>query len=57
LNDLALQFSEMPREFMVVTNSGIIFLVRRRVVDYLKAVLEEVNLRGNIQPIIEFRDR
>ncbi len=36
---------------------GISFLVKRRVLDYLKDALEEVNMEGSIQPLIEFRER
>jgi nuclear pore complex protein Nup155 len=56
-NELATQFSESPRQFMLLTNVGLTFLVKRRAMDYLKAVLEELQSEGNVQPIIEFRDR
>jgi nuclear pore complex protein Nup155 len=56
-NELALQFSEPPRQFIILTNVGLTFLVKRRALDYLKAVIEEVQSEGNIQPIIDFRDR
>ncbi|KAF9229208.1 nucleoporin [Gyrodon lividus] len=55
-NELALQFSEPPLQFMVLTNVGLTFLVKRRALDYLKAVIEEVQSEGAVQPIIEFRD-
>ncbi|KAF8846309.1 nucleoporin [Paxillus ammoniavirescens] len=55
-NELALQFSEPPRQFMILTNVGLTFLVKRRALDYLKAVIEEVQSEGAVQPIIEFRD-
>jgi len=57
INELATQFTEMPKEFMILTNVGVTFLAKRRAVDYLKAVIEEVQSDGNVQPIIEFRDR
>lgn len=57
LNELASQFGEPPNQFMLLTNSGLIFLVKRRAMDYLKAVLEEYQSEGNVQHIIEFRDR
>jgi nuclear pore complex protein Nup155 len=57
INELATQFSEPPRQFMILTNAGLSFLIKRRAVDYLKAVIEEVQAEGNVQPIIEFRDR
>ncbi|KAF5385502.1 hypothetical protein D9757_005350 [Collybiopsis confluens] len=56
VNELATQFSEAPRQFMILTNVGLTFLVKRRAVDYMKAVMEELQSEGNVQPIIEFRD-
>ncbi|KAF9076202.1 nucleoporin [Rhodocollybia butyracea] len=55
-NELATQFGEPPRQFMILTNVGLTFLVKRRALDYLKAVIEELQSEGNVQPIIEFRD-
>ena len=57
INELATQFGESPNQFMVLTNVGLTFLTRRRAVDYLRAVLEELQAEGSVQPIIEFRDR
>jgi nuclear pore complex protein Nup155 len=57
INELATQFLEPPRQFMVLTNVGLTFLVKRRAVDYLRAVIEEVQSEGNVQLIIQFRDR
>ena len=56
-NELALQFSEPPRQFMILTNVGLTFLIKRRALDYLRAVIEEAQSEGTVQPIIEFRDR
>ncbi|KAG1762421.1 Non-repetitive/WGA-negative nucleoporin C-terminal-domain-containing protein [Suillus occidentalis] len=56
-NELATQFSEPSRQFMILTNAGLTFLIKRRDLDYLKAVIEEVQTEGVVQPIIEFRDR
>lgn len=42
---------------MVLTNIGLSFLGKRRAVDYLKAVVEELQSGNNVQPIIDFRDR
>jgi nuclear pore complex protein Nup155 len=56
-NELATQFNEPPRQFMLLTNVGLTFLIKRRAMDYLKAALEELQSEGNVQPIIEFRDR
>jgi nuclear pore complex protein Nup155 len=42
---------------MILTNVGLTFLIKRRGLDYLKAVIEEVQTEGVVQPIIEFRDR
>ncbi|KAJ6621663.1 nucleoporin [Mycena sp. CBHHK59/15] len=55
-NDLATQFGTNPRQFMILTNVGLTFLIKRRALDYLKAVIEELQSEGNVQPIIEFRD-
>jgi len=57
INELATQFGESTTHFMLLTNVGLTFLVKRRALDYLKAVLEELQSEGNVQPIIEFRDR
>ncbi|TFK41242.1 nucleoporin [Crucibulum laeve] len=56
INELAKQFGETPEQFMLLTNVGLTFLTKRRALDYLKAVLEELQAEGNVQPIIEFRD-
>lgn len=57
INELARQFGELPHQFMLLTNVGLTFLTKRRAVDYLKAVLEELQSEGSVQPIIELRDR
>ncbi|TDL28525.1 nucleoporin [Rickenella mellea] len=56
INELALQFSEPHREFIIVTNVGISILVKRKALDYLKDAIEEVQADGNVQAIIDFRD-
>ncbi|KAF9481024.1 nucleoporin [Pholiota conissans] len=56
INELASQFDEYPNQFLLLTNVGLTFLVKRRAVEYLKAVLEELQAEGNVQPIIQFRD-
>lgn len=55
-NELATQFSQPHREFIIVTNVGISHLVKRRALDYLRDALEEVQAEGSLQPIIDFRD-
>ncbi|KAF7796400.1 hypothetical protein EIP86_007577 [Pleurotus ostreatoroseus] len=55
-NELATQFSEPSRQFMVLTNVGITFLAKRRALDYLKDVIEEFQVEGNAQPLIQLRD-
>jgi len=57
INELAYQFGESPNQFVLLTNVGLTFLVKRRTLDFLKAALEELQSEGNVQPIIEFRDR
>ncbi|KIL70918.1 hypothetical protein M378DRAFT_95691 [Amanita muscaria Koide BX008] len=56
INELAFQVDEPAQQFMLLTNIGLTFLVKRRALDYLKAVLEEIQTQGNIQSIIDFRD-
>ncbi|KAF5374778.1 hypothetical protein D9758_000357 [Tetrapyrgos nigripes] len=54
INELATQSGESPRQVMVLTNSGVSILVKRRALDYLKAVLEEYQNESNSQPMSEF---
>lgn len=56
INELATQFNEPSHQFMLLTNVGLTFLIRRRAVDYLRAALEELQTQ-NYRPIVEFRDR
>ncbi|KAF8898825.1 nucleoporin [Infundibulicybe gibba] len=56
INELATQFGSPPRQFMLLTNVGLTFLAKRRALDYLQAVLEELHAEGDVQPILEFRD-
>lgn len=56
-NELASQFIEYPRQFMLLTDVGLTFLVKRRAMDYLKAVLEDWYTDGEVAPMVEFRDR
>ncbi|KAG5647653.1 hypothetical protein DXG03_009006 [Asterophora parasitica] len=56
LNELATQFGEKPCQFMLLTNVGLSFLAKRRSVDFLRAILEEIQTEGNVQPLVEFRD-
>lgn len=56
-NELASQFSEPSRQFMILTNAGLTFLAKRRALDYLRAVIEEFQVEGNPEPLIQFRDR
>lgn len=55
-NELSTQFSEDPRSFMVLTNAGLTFVVKRRALDYLRAAIEDLQKNGTVQPIIECRD-
>ncbi|KAI0094802.1 nucleoporin [Irpex rosettiformis] len=55
-NELASQFSEPSRQFMILTNVGLTFLAKRRALDYLKAVIEEFQVESNAEPLIQFRD-
>jgi nuclear pore complex protein Nup155 len=56
-NELAYQFLEPTRQFLILTNVGITVLAKRRALDWLRDALEEVQAEGNVQPIIDFRDR
>ncbi|KAF5385258.1 hypothetical protein D9615_001454 [Tricholomella constricta] len=56
INELATQFGEKPCQFMLLTNVGLSFLAKRRSVDFLRAILEEIQAEGNVQPLVEFRD-
>ncbi|KAF8507029.1 nucleoporin [Russula emetica] len=55
-NELAYQFLEQPRQFLILTNVGITVLAKRRALDWLRDAIEEVQAEGNVQPIIDFRD-
>lgn len=55
-NELSTQFSEDPRSFMILTNAGLTFVVKRRALDYLRAAIEDLQKNGTVQPIIECRD-
>ena len=56
-NELSAQFVEDPRSFMILTNAGLTFVVKRRAVDYLRAAIEDLQKNGTVQPIMECRDR
>lgn len=56
-NELSTQFVEDPKSFMILTNAGLTFVVKRRALDYLKAAIEDLQKNGTVQPIIECRDR
>ncbi|CAL1695590.1 unnamed protein product [Somion occarium] len=56
INELATQFSEPVRQFMILTNAGLTFMVKRRALDYLKDVIEDFQAERNPQRLIEFRD-
>ncbi|THH00942.1 hypothetical protein EW026_g1653 [Hermanssonia centrifuga] len=56
MNELATQFCEPSRQFMILTNVGLTFLAKRRALDYLRDVIEEFQVEGNAQPLIQFRD-
>jgi len=56
-NELATQFTEFPPVIMLLTNVGVLFLIKRRALDYLKATLEILNKDSNVGPVIQFRDR
>lgn len=57
INELATQFSEPPKTFMILTNIGITILPKLRAVDDLKDVIRAFQAEGNAQTLIHFRDR
>ena len=56
-NELAYQFLEPPKQFMILTNVGLTILAKRRAMDWLKEVIEEFLTKNNMQNIIDFRVR
>lgn len=56
-NELATQFVEDSKHFMILTNAGLTFVVKRRALDYLRAAIEDLQKNGTVQPIMECRDR
>lgn len=56
-NEVAYQFLEPPRQFMVMTNEGMSILAKRRPMDWLRDAVEELQADGHIQALVEFRDR
>lgn len=57
INELATQLSEPARQYIILNNGGLHWIVKRRAIDALKEVVEELQSEGNLQPLIEFRDR
>ncbi|KAI0757109.1 nucleoporin [Daedaleopsis nitida] len=55
-NELATQLSEPARQYIILNNGGLHWIVKRRAIDALKEVIEEFQVEGNAQPLIEFRD-
>ncbi|TBU35136.1 nucleoporin [Dichomitus squalens] len=55
-NELATQFSEPARQYIILTNGGLHWIAKRRAVDALRDVLEEFSGESNPQPLIQFRD-
>ncbi len=56
-NELATQLTEPARQYIILNNGGLHWIVKRRAIDALKDVIEEFQVEGNAQPLIEFRDR
>ncbi|KAI0662717.1 nucleoporin [Cubamyces menziesii] len=55
-NELATQFSEPARQYIILTNGGLHWVAKRRAVDALKEAIEEFQVEGNAQPLIDLRD-
>lgn len=55
-NELATQFSEPARHYIILTNGGLHWIAKRRVVDALKDCIEEFHMDNNAQSLNQFRD-
>lgn len=44
--ELATQFSEPPRQFLIFTNAGLYFFAKKRAVDHLRQLLEQYDSEG-----------
>ncbi|KAI0374276.1 nucleoporin [Pilatotrama ljubarskyi] len=55
-NELAIQFSEPARQYIILTNGGLHWIAKRRAVDALKEAIEEFQVEGNAQPLIDLRN-
>ncbi|KAL1748480.1 Non-repetitive/WGA-negative nucleoporin C-terminal-domain-containing protein [Schizophyllum fasciatum] len=56
INELANQTGESPPQFMIMTSEGLVFIAKRRAIDYLKAIIEDYEADRDIQPMLLFRD-
>ncbi|GJJ09444.1 hypothetical protein Clacol_003667 [Clathrus columnatus] len=52
-NELITQFSEPQRKFLIIANTGLNLIIKRRAVDFLNASLVEADL-GNQAPLQDF---
>ncbi|KZT06007.1 nucleoporin [Laetiporus sulphureus 93-53] len=55
-NELAYQFSEPRRQFIILTHVGLTYLAKKRAIDSLKDVVEEFLVENNAAPLVEFRN-
>ncbi|PIL32067.1 transporter [Ganoderma sinense ZZ0214-1] len=55
-NELATQLSEPARQYIILTNGGLHWIVKRRAVDALKECIEEFHVEKTAQSLIQFRD-
>ncbi|TRM60230.1 Non-repetitive/WGA-negative nucleoporin C-terminal-domain-containing protein [Schizophyllum amplum] len=56
INELASQAGESPPQFMIMTSEGLVFVIKRRTIDYLQAIIEDYETNRDIQPMLSFRD-
>ncbi|KAI5836199.1 nucleoporin-domain-containing protein [Schizophyllum commune Tattone D] len=56
INELASQTGESPPQFIIMTSEGLVFIAKRRAIDYLKAIIEDYESDRDIQPMLLFRD-
>ncbi|KAH9944478.1 nucleoporin [Epithele typhae] len=55
-NELATQFTEPARQYIILNNGGLHWIVKRRAVDAVKDAIEEFQVERNPQALVAFRD-
>ena len=57
INELATQFTEPAKQFIILNNGGLHWVAKRRAVDSLKDAIEEHVTEGSPQSLVAFCDR